>query len=187
LEEKSNKGIGLVIITIVLVLVALITVGVLFLGGVSLEDRSINNAVSSFDETYSDTIEIEIGRVHSTWWFNFTIHSVDVVQEYAGHTAAPGHRLWKVEITQTGTFFDPILMGTFDWFMRDDSFRSDIFPHMGFLSRDEMMPEEFWLDRGQSETHIMLFEVPLDTRNLTLNFIEFAEFETGARFLADLQ
>ena len=133
-------------------------------------------------------IDIEIGRVHSSQWFNFTIHSANVVSEYAGHTAAPGHLLWEVVITHTSTFFDPIPMGTFDWYMSDDSFRADIFAHIQFEGRYEMMPEEFILVRGQSETHTMLFEVPMDTTNLTLNFLEFNEFnEVGAMFVLPLQ
>jgi len=120
----------------------------------------------------SPTIDIEIGRLYSTQWFNFVIHSADVVDEYASHTAAPGHQLWKVDITQTGTFHEPVPMFTFDWFMDDDSFRAEHWPHPQFMGRDEMMPEEFWLSRGQSERHIMLFEVPIVTTNLTLFYVE---------------
>lgn len=183
-ERQEGKSIGIIVFTVVIVVIALFSVGFLLLRGPGFADGAAVNTVAS---EYTETIEIEIGRVHSTWWFNFTIHSANVVYEYAGHTAAPGHRLWKVEITQTGTFFDPIPMGTFDWFMDDNDFRSDIFPHAAFAGRSEMMPEDFWLDRGQSETHIMLFEVPINTTNLTLNFIEFGEVETGARFLLNLQ
>ena len=187
-ERQEGRGIGLIILTVVIIIIALVSLaGFLLVRGLGSPADGREDDTVAVSGAYSERIEIEIGRVHSTWWFNFIIHSVDRVDEYAGHRAAPGHQLWLVEITQTGTFFDPILMGTFDWFMDDDDFRSDIFPHVGFEGREEMMPEEFWLDRGQSETHIMLFEVPGQTTNLTLNFIEFGEFETGARFLLNLQ
>ena len=138
--------------------------------------------------TPSPTINIEIGRLYSTRWFDFTIHSVDAVDEYAGHIAAPNHQLWEVVITQIGTFFSPVPMGTFDWFMDDDSFRAPLWSHIGFEDHDEMMPERFLLYRNQSETHTMLFEVPTDTINLTLNFWEFEMYgDIGAKFVLHLQ
>ncbi|MCL2376381.1 MAG: hypothetical protein FWC76_03180 [Defluviitaleaceae bacterium] len=181
-EREEGKGIGIIIATIAIVGVALILLIGLLVRGVDFTNGSPNNTVD-----YVGVIEIEVGRVHTTWWFNFTIHSAEAVYSYAGHTAAYGHQLWEVVITQTGTFIDPIPMGTFGWFMDDNSFRADIFPHMGFEGRDEMMPEDFWLNRGQSKTHTMLFEVPSDTTNLTLNFIEIGQIETGARFMLNLQ
>jgi len=186
LEERGKVN-GFVIVTIIIVSIALILMGFLFLNSIVDFGRSADSGSANNVAMYSETIDIEIGRVHSTWWFNFTIHSASVVHEYAGHIAARGHQLWLVEITQTGTFFDPIMMGTFDWFMDDDDFRSDIFPHVAFEGHNEMMPENFWLERGQSETFTMLFEVPANTTNLTLNFIEFGELETGARFSLNLQ
>ena len=168
---------ALVILTVTLVTLAILSLIFFFTREIDFADASAPQEI----------IEIEIGRVHSTWWFNFTIHSAERIDEFEGRTAAPGRQLWKVVVTQTGTFFDPIMMGTFDWFMDGDYFRADVFPHGAFVGRDDMMPEYFWLERGQSETHIMLFEVPADAVNLTLNYIEFGEFETGARFSLPLQ
>ena len=132
------------------------------------------------------TVEIQIGRMYPTQWFFFSIHSVERVDGFAGRTAAPGHQLWKVEITQIGTFPEPVPMGTFDWFMDDDSFRAYMWPHIAFDGR--MMPEFFWLDIGQRETHIMLFEVPAETTNLTLNFVEIDYYGAeGSHFVLRLQ
>ena len=149
---------------------------------------SVNTGCAALINFFAPTIEIEIGRRHSTQWFDFTIHSANVVEEYAGHVAAPGHQLWEVVITQTGTFHEPVPMFTFDWYMNADSFRAYLWPHMHFEDRDEMMPEEFWLSRGQSETHTMLFEVPIATTNLTLNFVEIDERDIQwSRFVLRLQ
>jgi len=134
------------------------------------------------------TVEIEIGNRHSTHWFDFTIHSIEVVEGYAGHTAVYGHQLWKVDITQTGTFHEPVPMFDTDWFMDDDSFRAVLFPHPQFEGREEMMPEAFWLPRGQSERHIMLFEVPMHTTNLTLSYEEMDDrYIVWSHFVLDLQ
>lgn len=143
---------------------------------------------SSLINMLSRTVDIEIGRQHSTQWFNFTIHSADVVGEYAGHIAAPGHQLWRVDITQTGTFHQSVPMFIFDWYMDDDTFRAQLWPLPQFEDHEDMMPDEFWLPRGQSERHIMLFEVPTATTNLTLNFVEIDEADaTGSRFALRLQ
>ena len=137
---------------------------------------------------FSPTVDIEIGRTHLTQWFNFTIHSAEVVDEYGGRRVAPGHQLWLVDITQTGTFHEPVPMFVFDWFMDDDSFRAYLWPLPQFEGHDEMMPDEFWLPRGRSERHIMLFEVPIETTNLTLNFLEINEDDVeGTRFTLSLQ
>jgi len=132
-------------------------------------------------------IEIRLGHVHSTQWFNFTIHSVQSLSQFEGHTAAYGHRLWLVDITQTGTFFEGVPMGTADWFLDGDDFRAHLYPHMQFMGRDDMMPEWFWLERGQSEKHLMLFEAPVAAANLTLNFLEVDVLNfVGARFYMPL-
>ena len=127
------------------------------------------------NDQLDDEVPITVGHVHSTTWFTFNIESVEMVNEYAGHSAAPGHQLWAVVVTQTGTFPEPIPMGTFDWYMDDPSFRAYMFPHDPFAGQPEMMPELFWLDHNQTETYTMLFEVPADAADLTLNYTEFAE------------
>ena len=177
LDEKHTDGWAVFVLTITgfLVVAAVLAVG-------------FRAVVGGFSGQHSPTVEIEIGRVHSTQWFNFTIHSAERIGEYGGHTAAFGHTLWVVEITQTGTDFDPVPMWIWDWYMDGDDFRTHLFAHSQFVGRDEMMPDDFWLERGQSETHILLFEAPTDAVNLTLNFVEIFDGDfVGARFMLQLQ
>ncbi|MCL2376380.1 MAG: hypothetical protein FWC76_03175 [Defluviitaleaceae bacterium] len=144
--------------------------------------------LSGCDLFRTPVVDVEIGRLYSTQWFNFTIHSADMVSEFGGHTAGHGHQLWVVRITQTGTFREPVPMFIDDWYMDDDSFRAEHLALVAFESHPEMMPEEFWLPRGTSETHTMLFEVPANTTNLTLNFLEVDDANrTGSQFTLNLQ
>ena len=175
-EKKQMSGAAIVIIVLTSILVAAALLAVLF----TFAARSIIGPEIE--------IEIEIGRVHSTQWFNFTIHRAERVAEFAGHTAAFGHQLWLVEITQTGTFFEAVPMGDWDWFMDSPDFRSILFMHPQFDGVPEMMPEEFWLERGQSETHIMLFEAPANAADLALYFEEYdVAGIIGALFILHLQ
>ena len=124
----------------------------------------------------NNEIEITIGKLHNTAWFDFIIKSVEAVDIYAEHTAAPGYQLWEITITQTGTWLGgAIPMGTFDWYLDAPSLSYFIFPHYPFTNQTEMMPAFFWLDRYQTVTYTMLFEAPINTTNLSLNYTEFAD------------
>jgi len=136
----------------------------------------------------SSLVEIGIGQRHSTQWFDFTIHSAEVVDEFYGFTALHGYQLWVVRITQTGNFHETVPMFFDDWYMDDDSFDGVYVILPVIDGHPEMMPDEFSLTRGQSETHIMVYEIPMDTTNLTLNFLEIDEEDAvGTRFTLNLQ
>lgn len=122
----------------------------------------------------SDNVSIVVGQVHMTEWFNFTIHSITQVTQFEGHEAPYGHLLWLADITQTNTWpHEAIPMGTFDWYMDGDGLPNFVYPHVPFT--ESMMPSLFWLERNQSERYYMLFEIPANISNLTLNYTEFSE------------
>jgi len=158
-EKKGSQWtVVIIVLTSLLVLAALIAVSIPF--------------VATALRGPSGVVAIVPGQVHSTQWFNFTVHGVWQVDEYAGHLPAYGHGLWLVQLTQTGTFPESVPMGTWDWYLDSPDFRTVLMPHVAIPGQYNMMPEDFWLERNQSKTHIMLFEAPINARQLSLNFIE---------------
>ena len=126
-----------------------------------------------------------VGTVHKTKWFEFTIHSIEKVDSYAGYTPRAGYQLYDVVITEKNTFSVAIEMGTFDFYMDDPSFIDYIFPIDPLNST--MMPEVFTLGVGQSVQYHMVFEIPSNVTKLKLMYTEIDEFNNkGKTFTIDV-
>jgi len=124
----------------------------------------------------------ETGETYQTRWFDFTIHSIDEVDSYAGHDAQEGYQLYKVQASLKNTSDDAIPMGTFDFYMDDPAFEEFIWPIAPL--DDTMMPEQFDLELGEIVQYIMIFEVPAKTTELALVYTEFSENEyIGTSFI----
>jgi len=123
----------------------------------------------------------KIGETYKTKWFEFTIHSIDKVSSYAGHTAEEGHQFYKVLITEKNISDDSIPMGIFDFYMDAPTFNEYIW---AIPPLDEtMMPEAFDLESGETVQHIMIFDVPTGTTQMALTYTEnFENGEDGATF-----
>lgn len=146
---------------------------------------SFTNPVEKRKESISNFLSKDvtgkIGGTYKTKWFEFTIHSIEEVDSYAGHTAEEGHRLFKVLITETNMEDKAIPMGLFDFYMDDPAFSEYIWAISPL--DDTMMPEKFNLEPSESVQYVMVFEVPTDTSGLALTYTENDESgKDGASF-----
>jgi predicted small secreted protein len=123
----------------------------------------------------------EVGKDYRTQWFSFKVDSITKVDEYTGITALPGNELIDVVITEKNIFDESIPMGTWDFYVDAPSFPEYIFPLDPV--DDTMMPLDFELAPDESATYHMVFEVPVDTTDLVLVYVEIDETESiGATF-----
>ena len=136
-------------------------------------NEMVNEVASSVAELVSGDVTGKIGTAYQTKWFEFTIHSIEKVDSYAGYEAAEGYQLYSVSITEKNIFESTIPMGTSDFYMDDPGFLEYIWP-IDPLD-DTMMPEEFNLEPGDSAKYTMIFEIPEDAPKLVLMYTEIDE------------
>jgi hypothetical protein len=122
----------------------------------------------------SGNVTGEVGITYGTEWFEFTVHSIDEVAEYAGYAPEDGYLLYDVLITEKNTYDAPIPMGTPDFYMDAESFDGYTVYPLDPMS-DEMMPLEFELAEDESAEYHMVYEVPEDAAGLKLVYVEVGE------------
>ena len=116
-------------------------------------------AVSEFADRVEGYVNGQIGEEYETLWFDFTVNSLKTDTSYAGYTAPGDKKLVIANVTITNTFGMPIPFGIFDWFVRGQG-GGEIWPLAPL--NDDMMPEEFMLDDGDSATYNVVIEFPAD-------------------------
>jgi hypothetical protein len=143
------------------------------LGGCSAVRNVVNN--ENVRDFIMGNVDGEIGKTYSTRWFDFKIHSVERISEYAGYTPADGHILLDVFIEESNTFGEPIPMGTFDFYLTTDNASYELYPMDPFNDDPSMMPAEFSLEDGENVEYHMIFEFPDDSSGVMLKYTEIDE------------
>jgi len=134
-----------------------------------------NNTNNNTQELFGD-VTGQVGTTYSTRWFDFTVNSMQISQTYDSITARSGNNLVIVNVTITSTFDTPQPYGTFDWFLDDDTLSNYIWPLDPVSGSNNMMPEKFDLDPGQSVTYDVVIEYP---SNLANPFFMYAEINAN--------
>lgn len=119
-----------------------------------------------------------VGKLYATEWFEFEIKSIEVVDEYAGHTPAEGFVLVDVVVYEKNTFSESIPMGTFDFYV-DDPMDTDYYVKPIDPLDDTMMPTSFNLAVDEEVEYHMVFEVHADAGTIKLMYTEFGEDSDG--------
>ena len=117
----------------------------------------------------------EIGKAYATKWFEFTVHSINQVDSYAGYSPDEGYTLVDVVVSEKGTFDEPSIMGTFDFYAYSDS--GDFYDWPIAPLDDTMMPEEFYLAKDETVNYHIIFEIPEGLSELKLAYEEIDENE----------
>lgn len=141
--------------------------------------QSVSNTVA---QMLNGTVRGEVGKTYSTQWFEFTVKSIEKVDSYAGYKPEDGYELYSVLLSEKNIFEEDIPMGTFDFYMDEDSFVDYIFP-IDPLD-DTMMPMEFTLKKGEAVEYRMIYEIPAGTEGLMFCYTEIdVSEEEGVEFI----
>ncbi|MDR3280968.1 MAG: hypothetical protein LBT23_10680 [Synergistaceae bacterium] len=180
---NQKVKIALIGIALVLVFVPAVVRIALSSGG---DGASAGTIAQSIAGMLKGDVTGEIGHEYKTRWFNFTVHSIDRVSEYAGYEPDEGNILLDVVVEEFCTFENSIEMGTFDFFMDADSFDEYAYP-LNPLD-DTMMPEEFKLGPKERKKYHMVYEAPSDAKGVKLIYKEIDEEEnTHATFTINIK
>ena len=110
-------------------------------------------------------------------WFGFSVDQVEKQDSYLGYTAQQGNTLVVTTITVENTFDEAITMFYDDFMMywnngegEEDGYAYPLEPYA-----DELMSEQYQLGKGKTTTGKLVFEVPQETSQYCISFLEVYE------------
>ena len=138
------------------------------------------------------------GDTMRTYFFDFTLNEAYTCSRYEGYIPTPGYDLLAVEVTVKNTFQEGITM--FDWdfivLYADNAGEEQIYDYpitsyedleIPEAARETLLPSEYALEKGESLTGLLLFEVPAGDTEFTVSYLEsFEDDTTGDTFSVDI-
>ena len=118
-------------------------------------------------------------------WFGFSVDQVAKKDQYLGYEAQQGNTLIVVTITVQNTFEEAITMFYDDFVIywnngegQEDGYAYPLEPYA-----DELLGVEYQLGKGKTSTGELVFEVPQETEQYCISFLEIYEDDfTGNLF-----
>lgn len=120
-----------------------------------------------------------LGDTMSSVFFDFTVTDAFSCSSYQGYTAPLHAKLIVATLTVTNTFTRTLPMGQYDfqiqWGEGDEDYG---YPLPVFC--DGQLPDEYELSIQESRTGLLVYEVPSDTADYSISYLEiFENDETG--------
>ena len=160
-----------------IIVAAVLTFGLTGCGPV---DSAVQNLVGAVSNGYA---EGRIGDVMRTYFFDYTVNSAYTCEEFEGYTPAEGNKLLVAEITVKNTDRSTVTMYDTDFQIQwgddddDDAFDAPITYYNDAVS-DEQLPEEYDLGVNEERTGLLVFEVPEDSKDYSISYLEQFSNET---------
>ena len=140
----------------------------------------------------------EAGDTMRTYFFDFTVDSAYTCSKHEGYIPTPGYDLLAVEITLKNTLAESVPM--FDWdfivLYADTESENQVYdyPITSYEDVDipqtalqTLLPREYDLEKGESRTGLLLFEVPAGDTTFTISYTEYFDDDTtGDTFSVDI-
>ncbi len=141
-------------------------------------------------ETYenqagSSTYEGKIGSTLKTTWFDFTVKDAYVTDEaISGYSVSEGNRLLVVTVELKNTYGDTVPMWDDDFWIEfgedDGAYPIDV----NETILDDQFPKEYNLEKKETRTGTIIFEVPDDVEDFALVFLEYFDDSTEGNYFA---
>ncbi len=124
-----------------------------------------------------------IGDKMSNAFFDFTVNSAETAQTYGDYTAAEGKKLLIVDITLQNTFRGSLPMFAsdfyvvYDWNSDPVSYADPINAENDDHTSGDMFKSEYSLAINETMNGVAVYEIPAESRDITLLFDEYFENE----------
>lgn len=154
--------------------------------GCSFDD--VKTAAQAGGREYGQNYELKQDEQMETAFFSLKVNSATLHDEFGGYTPTDDtHKFLVVNITiknifDGGTPEDSIIpMYNTDFVLRWDAlgdgsiYAEDEFVEAG--STDEMLPNEYEMEAGESRTGNLVYEVPADETKFAFEYLEYYEDE----------
>ena len=114
---------------------------------------------------------------------DYTVNSAYTCKEFEGYTPAEGNKLLVAELTVKNTDRSTVTMYDTDFQIQwgddddDDAFDAPITYYSDAVS-DDQLPEEYDLSVNEERTGLLVFEVPEDSKDYSISYLEQFSNET---------
>ncbi len=120
--------------------------------------------------------EGRMGDTMKTYFFDYTVNSAYLCDEFNGYVPAEGNRLLVAEITVKNTFNESIVMYDTDFQVQWNSTGEDDydFPITFYADpvSEEQLPAEYELGINKDRTGLLVFEIPEDRKDFSISYLE---------------
>lgn len=121
-----------------------------------------------------------IGERAETYFFDFTVNDAYRTTELNGYYTEEGYQMLVVDITVQNTFQKEITMYDGDFQIQWGEGDEDYDYPVSSLKVDDLLPEEYDLDQGESRTGLLVFAVPEEAEAFDIAYLEqFSDDTTG--------
>lgn len=150
----------------------------------SLFDRETEEDTEDADDADSDDGvsseggygEGRMGDTMKTYFFDYTVNSAYVCEEFAGYQPAEGKDLLVADVTVKNTFNESIPMFDSDFQVQWNSDAEEDYDvpisYYGNEVSDEQLPESYELAINEEVTGLLVFEVPEGEKDFSISYLE---------------
>lgn len=129
--------------------------------------------------------EGKLGDTMRTYFFDYTVNSAYLCDEYEGYTAAEGYDLLVADVTVANNGSSSIEMYDTDFQIQwnddaDDAFDFSLtfYTDDGEPLSDDMLPGIYELASKESRTGLLVFEIPEGNNDFSISYMEFFDDNT---------
>lgn len=129
--------------------------------------------------------EGNLGDAMHNSFFDYTVNSAYLCDDYEGYTPQDGYELLVADVTIKNTFGDVITMYDTDFQVQWGSDAEDAYdyPITYYLGEgesigDKALPTEYDLAKSESRTGLLVFEVPSGNTNFSISYMEYFDDDT---------
>lgn len=141
----------------------------------NLASNSSNSSTSSASKYYTD----QLGTALKTYFFDYTVESVESAREYDGYTAEGGNKLVLITTKVKNTFGEELPMFDTDFQIQWGAGDEDYAWNLDSFN-DEMMPYSISLPASTTAEYFLVYEVPESITDFTFVYLEeFDDDSTG--------
>lgn len=120
--------------------------------------------------------EGRFGDTMETYFFDYTVNSAYLCDEYNGYLPADGNRLLVAEATVKNTFYESIEMYDTDFQVQwntdgEDDYDVPITYYTDPVS-DDQLPAVYELSVNEEKTGLLVFEVPEGYKDFSVSYLE---------------
>lgn len=126
-----------------------------------------------------------IGDTMHTYFFDYTVNSAYLCDEYEGYTPEDGYEILVADVTVKNTVTQSIEMYDTDFQIQwnddaDDAYDFPITLYLdeGEVLNDQMFPGVYTLSVNQSVNGLLVFEVPAGNKDFSISYLEMFDDDT---------
>lgn len=120
--------------------------------------------------------EGRMGDTMKTYFFDYTVNSAYLCDEFNGYLPVEGNRLLVAEVTVKNTFNESIIMYDTDFQVQWNSTGEDDydFPITFYADpvSEEQLPAEYELGINKDRTGLLVFEIPEERKDFSISYLE---------------